>query len=410
MKNLYKLIGNLTQARSAKVPLGITAVIAVIVTVLASCASFTVVGIDTESVTGPNQVRQYRDIDPKDITVYAFFKDGSRKPLTINKAFINFDSSKAGRQTVTVKTTGNFESVSFETEVMALTGIRVASQPRALKIGYNYSAELWPGLEIEGIWDGMGSEKIGGYTTTGYNREQVGRQTVTVAWNGKQTTFTAEVVDVQSIRIASNPTKLTYNYGENLDLAGMKVISVWPILGEEEINIAPSSITGYNRQTVGRQTVTVTYRGKTATFTVEVKESPYDPALNGNWVMVTQQTKVEYELRFNNGTYEQFTNGTPSFRFTYTTSGGKITQTLTHYYVAPDSKFGIPTDRWYSKTEVENSTFSPSLLPEGADPAGYKQALLSFFSTSTMTYSISGNRLTLTQEREGATAQIYTKR
>jgi DNA-binding CsgD family transcriptional regulator len=57
---------------------------ALVLAVLAGCASVAAVSIDNESVTGPRQVRQYRDIDPKSITVYAVYKDKSRTQLSLN--------------------------------------------------------------------------------------------------------------------------------------------------------------------------------------------------------------------------------------------------------------------------------------------------------------------------------------
>ena len=205
--------------------LAIIALVAVIGTVLASCASMTVVGVDNDATTGPKQVRQYGTISPNDVTVYAFYKDDSRKAVS-NKSIADFDSSKVGRQTVTVRFAGGF-TATFETEVMALTGITVTAQPRAIKANL---ATDWSrsGLEIQGAWDQMGSDKINlaECQITGIDVTKAGRQTAAVAYKGKQATFNTEVVVLQSIRIASNPTKLTYNVGESFDRTGIKVIGV----------------------------------------------------------------------------------------------------------------------------------------------------------------------------------------
>jgi len=314
-------------------------VIAVLIAVLAGCASMTVVGIDESSVTGPRQVRQYGDINPRDITIYAFYKDDSRKPYTVRSADIVFDNSRAGRQTVTVKVSGGF-TATFETEVMALTGITIASQPAAVKLGASSS---WTGLEIQGVWDQMGSEKIDASKCqiTGLNTSREGSQTVTVSYNGKQATFSVNVVAMQSIRITSNPTKVSYYQGEPLDLTGLKVVGVYGSgIPDEDLAITTSNITGFNPQTLGRQTLTITRNNRTATFSVEVVPVTVS-ILNGTWAIDTdwgEMGTVRQEYTFNNGTFVyKYTlvnkDGTTNRQAngTYTVSGykGKVTFTVT---------------------------------------------------------------------------------
>jgi hypothetical protein len=272
--------------------LAITGAALVILAVLAGCASMTVVGIDNESVTGPKQVRQYRDIDPKDITVYAFYKDGSRKLLPLNKGDITFDNSKAGTQAVTIRRSG--QTASFQTEVMPLSRITIASQPQTLKLGIADSK--WPGLEIQAAWDQMGSEKINitECQITGIDINKAGAQTATVIWKEKQATFNVQVVAMASMRITSNPTKLTYPQGDPLSLAGIKAIGVWPGLPEEEISIAVADISGYNAEKRGKQTLTITKNGKTATFTVEVVARPVDSGLIGTWISTEDRTAYRF--------------------------------------------------------------------------------------------------------------------
>ena len=76
--------------------------------------------------------------------------------------------------------------------------------------------------------------------------------------------------ELQSIRIASNPTKTTYEVGEELDLAGLQVKAVYNT-GEEDVTVAANMVSGFSSDAAADAvTVTVTYEGKTATFTVKV--------------------------------------------------------------------------------------------------------------------------------------------
>jgi len=73
------------------------------------------------------------------------------------------------------------------------------------------------------------------------------------------------------------PTKVIYNYGEELNLAGGTVRTIMSSgTSPAAIPITSTMISGYDKNTVGAQTVTVTYLRKTATFTVTVQE-PTDP-------------------------------------------------------------------------------------------------------------------------------------
>ena len=76
--------------------------------------------------------------------------------------------------------------------------------------------------------------------------------------------------ELQSIRIAANPTKTTYEVGEELDLAGLQVKAVYNT-GEEDVTVAANMVSGFSSAAAADAvTVTVTYEGKTATFSVKV--------------------------------------------------------------------------------------------------------------------------------------------
>jgi hypothetical protein len=59
----------------------------------------------------------------------ATYKDGSQKPVGVMQSNIIFDSSKAGPQTVKLRISG--KEASFQTEVMPLLSLSIASQPTA---------------------------------------------------------------------------------------------------------------------------------------------------------------------------------------------------------------------------------------------------------------------------------------
>ena len=94
-------------------------------------------------------------------------------------------------------------------------------------------------------------------------------------------TKTPEDGELLSIEVTA-PTKKKYQLGEKLDTAGMKITTICydsNSKGETkkviDNNTDGITITGFDSSTPGKKTVTVTYQGKTASFTVAVVET-YD--------------------------------------------------------------------------------------------------------------------------------------
>ena len=110
-----------------------------------------------------------------------------------------------------------------------------------------------------------------------------------------------------------------------------------------------------------------------------------DSALNGTWV-----GEDDIELKFNNGNFEVSEDGTPFQKGTYTTSGGKLTITLTHMAVGDGLKTKAQMLAAYpeSKDEIE-----------------------AMFAPQTGNYSVNSNTLTMTSSFEGETyTTTYTRK
>jgi hypothetical protein len=75
---------------------------------------------------------------------------------------------------------------------------------------------------------------------------------------------------LRSIAITSLPTKTTYTVGESLNLSGLVVTGTYSDGTSKAETVSASNVSGYNANTTGAQTLTVTVSGKTATFNVTV--------------------------------------------------------------------------------------------------------------------------------------------
>ena len=161
---------------------------------------------------------------------------------------------------------------------VALAGITVTAPTKTV---YEQGQSLdTTGMVVTAVYADETTAVIeAGYEVTGYVAETLGQQTVTVTYEGFTATFTVTVEEpmpyVASL-VLTGPTKTEYNLGEALDLTGLTVTAVWSDEYEEEV-AEGYEVTGYDANTPGEQTVTVSYEGASATFTVTVKAT--DPEL-----------------------------------------------------------------------------------------------------------------------------------
>ena len=92
---------------------------------------------------------------------------------------------------------------------------------------------------------------------------------------GKTAEFKVNVHnEVTGIEITKAPTKTLYVKGEELNLDGIEVTATYEDGTTGVIELPADKFTGYDKNTLGEQTVTVTYtEGKTAEFKVNVHNS-----------------------------------------------------------------------------------------------------------------------------------------
>lgn len=161
---------------------------------LSGCASLKLEELERDTVEGPRQVGQGQDINPRDITVYGYYGDGSRKRVNISSSNITFNKDATGNQTVRVRVSGH--EVSFQTQVMALTAIRVSAPPS--KISYVQGEALnLSGLRVTGTWQSLPEADIGVTMNdvSGYNPNTLGSQRITITKYGRTATFNVTVTE-----------------------------------------------------------------------------------------------------------------------------------------------------------------------------------------------------------------------
>jgi len=168
---------------------------AVIIFLIAACATFKIASVEWDTLEGPSRARQYINISTSEVKVFANYENGDRRLASAGA--LSYDRSKAGVQTVTV-TLGRTAGGSFETEIMELISIRVSTPPT--KTTYNVGERLeTTGIRLTGTWREMPDMEIPAYLMllapqSGFDSSSPGRKTVTLTWNGKSATFPVTIV------------------------------------------------------------------------------------------------------------------------------------------------------------------------------------------------------------------------
>lgn len=148
------------------------------------------------------------------------------------------------------------------------TNLEVLSTPA--KTTYVIGEKLdTTGLTVKATYDDGTSKNINSYFVSGYDPNTAGAQAVKLSYMNTQASFNIEVKDIESIEIVSPPAKTVYTPSESFDPSGLVVRATYE--GNITRDITDYTISEYNSNLLGAQTITVSYLGKTAEFDITVK-------------------------------------------------------------------------------------------------------------------------------------------
>lgn len=154
------------------------------------------------------------------------------------------------------------------------SGLVVETPPENVEYGADLTGGTFKIMYIDGTSE---TKSLEDFTVTGFDKNVVGEQTVTVSTDVLNQTltasFTVTVNDKETIAVSVNKTE--YAYGEEFDLSSIEVVKKFAS-GKADEKVATTSadfaISGYDANTSGEQTVTITYAGQTYTVKVTVAE------------------------------------------------------------------------------------------------------------------------------------------
>jgi len=258
----------------------------------------TITGMTLEQTgTVKTDYKYDEEFDVSNLVIVVHKLSGDQTVPVMKDMIKNYNKQQLGNQTVSVEYNGTTVGTINVTvkDYIASVVITVPS-----KITYKYNEEL--DLSDAKITITMASKPNEPTTIavtpsmiSGYNKTQVGAQTVTITYTDNENnvhtqTFGVRVEDsIKTITLENNNFKTNYKYGENLDLSGL-TLKVTKESGEiSTVAVTTGMISGYNPNKLGSQTLTINYEGKQFTIVVNVVDYVTD-------IILTPPTKNEYKI------------------------------------------------------------------------------------------------------------------
>ena len=238
--------------------------------------ALTSITLDTNAVK--KEYNYGERFDLTGLVVTANYNDGSKKEVTDYSYAIDENEGffTLGSHTVTIDYQGKKETFTV-TVAKVFTDIEI--DVNNVKKDYKHHENLdLTGLVVKAVYSDDSKETVTNYTTdpaNGTALDTAGVTRVAVTYEGKVKTFDVLVNKVlESISLDTTNVKKVYNYGEQLDLTGLVVVGNYSDNSTSEISGGYTSNIGHGTKLefVGGRTITISYNGKTDSFSITVNK------------------------------------------------------------------------------------------------------------------------------------------
>jgi hypothetical protein len=219
---------------------------------------------------------------------------------SVSNGILTLTSNSVGTATITVTAVNGTQTaqalctvrVSGPTLILSASSlsIKMGSSGTLTADAYNFSGTVT--LSVASSATAYATAAINGSTVT-ISPVAIGSSTITVtATDGTTTktatceaTITAGDKTLSSISVTTQPTTTIYTQGDDLDTSGIVVTATWND-GTTSNVTASCSYSPTSLVSAGTQTITVSYGGKTTTFTVTVN------ALGSTYTLITSASSL----------------------------------------------------------------------------------------------------------------------
>ena len=274
---------------------------------------------------------------------------------TVNMSPTTYDNTNKVSKTLKIEYTedGKTGTVNYPIEIInSLKSISLNGTP---KTSYNVNESLETGLSITVNRENGDAETISVTPDmiSGFDTTTEGSKTATISYteNGvtKTTNLNYTVADsVTGITLKTKPSKTEYKYQEPLDITGGK-ITVSKGSGTQDIEITEGMVSGYDKTTLGKQTITITYGGQTVTYEVTVKDYVTGIIVTPSVVTGKYNDELSKLINDNNITYV----------VTYAKAGARTPVVLTESMVIGYSKTSVAEQNLtitYTDNDIDSAT------------------------------------------------------
>jgi len=229
-----------------------------------------------------NYIQNFEELDLTGAELTVTYNDGSTEQIDLENEDIEvkgFDNSNLGKNTITIEY--KEKTVTFDIEIISKQVGKIEITKKPTKINYiqNYEKLDLTGGELTVTYNDGTTDKISlkneNVKVTGFDNSKLGKNTITIGYEEKTVTFDIEIVEKQisKIEITKRPTKTNYTQNsEKLDLTGGELTIAYNDESTEKISMENENIkaTGFDNSKLGKNTITVEYKGKTTTFDIEI--------------------------------------------------------------------------------------------------------------------------------------------
>ncbi len=219
-------------------------------------------------------------LDVTGMTAVIRYDDGSSKTVDITEDMLTYSTDKTGQAIVRVSVEGLTKEFTINVVAKKAVSVKLSGTDNK-SVVEGMKLDL-AGINAEVTYDNGTKEtvKVTDDMVT-YNTDKIGSSEAAVKIGDitEKFAFTVVAKTLTEIKVVNDPSKGTYLEGQKFDLTGLSVQAVYNNGTTEDITEA-IKLSDVDTAKAGTKTVTVTYKGKTATFTVEVKTRDAVDAFN----------------------------------------------------------------------------------------------------------------------------------
>ena len=357
-----------------------------------------------------------------DAQIVLIYSDDTTKNVDLEASMLSYFDNTVGTHTATITYEGKTTTFSYTVEAVKVEKIELISNPKTNYYTSSTSFELLSAQIKVTYNDGstrnvnLEADMLSAFENT------VGTHTATITYEGKITTFsyTVEAVKVEKIELISNPKTNYYTSSTSFELSTSQIKVTYNDGSTRNVSLEASMLSSFN-DTIGTHTATITYEGKTTTFSYTVEAVNVDrielisnPKTNyytssTSFELLSAQIKVTYNdgstrnvnleasmlSLFNNtvGTHTAtITYEGKTTTFSYTVEGVSvdrielISNPKTNYYTSSTS-FELSTSQikvTYNDGSTRNVSLEASMLSSFNDTIGTHTATITYEGKTTI--------------------------